>query len=134
MDMIKRMEATQRTVDAFKGRTFDDRKADCIRLIGCHARHMGRRIKIPAYRDASSAAKALRAAGFKTLGEAMDKHFTRIDRTKVLMSDIIEMPGSNGFSSLAVAVGNGRVLGFHEDVPHCDILQPLMISGAWRIV
>jgi hypothetical protein len=32
-----------------------------------------------------------------------------------------------------VAVGNGRTLGFHEDIPHCDILQPLIISGAWRI-
>jgi hypothetical protein len=32
-----------------------------------------------------------------------------------------------------VALGNGRVLGFHEEVPHADVLQPVMISGAWRI-
>jgi hypothetical protein len=50
-----------------------------------------------------------------------------------MTGDIVEMPGSNGFSSLSIAVGNGRVVGFHEDIPHCDILQPLLISGAWRI-
>jgi hypothetical protein len=127
------MVATQKTVDRFKGRKFRDGKADCIQLVAMHARHMGRPIRVPKYRDAKSAAKVLRDLGFKTLAEAMDHYFARIEPSEVLMGDIIEMPGGNGFSSLSVAVGNGRVIGFHEDVPHADILQPVIISGAWRI-
>jgi hypothetical protein len=89
---------------------------------------------VPRYGDWSSAASALRTLGFATLGEAMDAHFKRIENHSILAGDIVEMPGGNGFSGLTIAVGNGRVIGFHEEIPHCDILQPLMISGAWRIV
>jgi hypothetical protein len=133
MNLIERVQATQKTVDAFKGKAFADGKADCIQLILCHARHMGRKIRIPRYGDTKSAAEVLRKLGFRTLGQAMDKHFTRIETSGILAGDIVESLGSNGFSALMIAVGNGRTLGFHESIPHCDILQPLIVTGAWRI-
>jgi hypothetical protein len=133
MNLVKRMKATQRTLDKFKGRVFRDGTADCIQLVLLHARHMGRRIKVPRYKDAKGAAAVLRELGFRTLGKAMDHHFERIDPHQVLLGDYVETPGLNGFTSLMVALGNGRALGFHEEVPHADILQPVMISGAWRI-
>jgi hypothetical protein len=135
MNLVERVAATQKTVDAFKGKMFDMEKGgDCIRLAVAHARHMGRKIKLPRYGDWESAAAALRKMGFSTLGEAMDAHFKRIQPHEIMAGDFVESLGSNGFSGLMVAVGNGRTLGFHEDIPHCDILQPLIISGAWRIV
>lgn len=133
MNLFERVQATQKTVDAFKGKQFKEGKFDCIQLVLCHARHCGKRIRIPRYGDWESAALVLRQLGFRTLGEAMDHHFERIDRIRVLAGDYVEVPGNNGFSSLMVAVGNGRAIGFHEDVPHADILQPVLISGAWRI-
>lgn len=133
MSLVDRVNRTQKTLDVFKGRQFVDWKVDCVQLIGTHAKHMGKRIKLPKYKDAKSAADAMRSLGFKTLSEAMDANFTRIPPANVLVSDIVETPGGNGFSSLMVALGNGRALGFHEDIPHCDVLQPLLISGAWRI-
>lgn len=133
MNMVERVAAAQRTVDIFKGKKFADGKFDCIQLVLTHARHMGKRIKIPAYGDTKSAAAVLRQLGFTTLGAAMDKHFKRIPLAQILAGDIVEMPGTNGFSALSIAVGNGRVLGFHEDIPHADILQPVLISGAWRV-
>lgn len=133
MNLYERMIRTQKTVDLWKGRPFKDGTGDCMQLIKAHARHMGKPLKVPKYKDTKSAAAALRKAGFKTLGQAMDAHFTRIEPSHVLVSDIVEMPGANGFTGLTVAVGNGRVLGFHEEVPHADILQPVLISGAWRI-
>lgn len=133
MDLVKRVAATEKTVAAFKGKTFHPGPADCVKLVLVHATHMGKRIKVPKYGSWKSAAAAMRALGFSTLSEAMDHHFTRIEPVKVLAGDIVEMPGGNHFSALSVAVGNGRVLGFHESIPHCDILQPVMISGAWRI-
>lgn len=130
---VKRMRATQRTVDKFKGRVFRDGSVDCVQLVKLHVKHLGKPLKVPPYSDLKGAAAAMKQLGFKTLAGAMDAHFTRIEPSAVLLGDIVEMPGGNGFSSLSIAVGNGRVLGFHEDIPHCDILQPVMISGAWRI-
>lgn len=132
-DLVKCMKATQKTVDLYKGRVFEDGRADCVQLMLIHARHMGRKIKVPRYRDVSGAAAAMRKLGFETLGQAMDHYFTRIEPHQVLLGDIIEVPGQNGFSSLMIAVGNGRTIGFHESIPFAEILQPVLISGAWRI-
>ena len=133
MNIIERVNATQKTVDKFKGREFCEGKSDCIQLVLLHARHCRRRITIPKYHDWESAARVLRKLGFRTLGQAMDHYFTPIKPVEVMTGDIVEMPGLNGFSGITIAVGNGRVLGFYEEVPHADILQPLIITGAWRI-
>lgn len=133
MNLIERVTATQKTVDLYKGKQFEAGKVDCIQLVKSHARRMGRQVKVPKYRDWESAAKVLRKLGFKSLGAALDHHFERIAPVNVLAGDFVEVPGQNGFSSLMVALGNGRALGFHESIPHCDILQPLIVSGAWRI-
>jgi hypothetical protein len=127
------MRATQKTVDQFKLRQYSDGKCDCIQIAIAHAARFGRKIVIPKYGDVESAARALRKLGFRTLGEAMDKHFERIDPQYRQLGDFVETPGMNGFSSIMVDVGNGRALGFHEDIPHCDILQPILISGAWSV-
>lgn len=133
MNIIERVNATQKTVDKFKGREFREGECDCIQLVLLHARHCGRRIRIPKYNDWESAARVLRKLGFRTLSEAMNHHFTPIKTIEMMTSDIVEVPGTNGFSSLMVAVGNGRTIGFHEEVPHADILEPVIISGVWRI-
>jgi hypothetical protein len=133
MNLIQRAQRTQKTVDIWKGRPFKDGTGDCVQLVKAHARHLGNPIKIPRYHDVREAAAALRELGHKSLGEALDARFHRIATAQILVGDIVETLGSNGFSGLMIAVGNGRTLGFHEEIPHCDILQPLIISGAWRI-
>jgi hypothetical protein len=133
MNLIERVLATQKTVDTFKGRKFTNGTTDCVQLVLAHARHMGRKIEIPRYGSTKTAAGALRQMGYGTLSQGLDRHFRRIERHQAMVGDIVEMPGENGFSSLSVAVGNGRVLGFHESIPHCDVLQPVLVSGAWRI-
>lgn len=133
IDLIKRVEATQRTVHTFKGKVFEDGRWDCIQMAVAHAKNCGQKITVPSYSDVEGAARALKQLGFRSLGEAMDSYFQRINTADVLVSDFVECPGTNGFSSIMVALGNGRTLGFHESIPHADILQPLLISGAWRI-
>lgn len=133
MNLLERMQATQKTVDAFKGKRFTDGRFDCVQLVKVQARNMGRRIKVPPYSSPKGAAAAMRKMGFASLSGAMDHLFTRIDPREVLLGDIVEMPGQNGFSSLSIAVGGGRAIGFHEDLETADIIHPVMISGAWRI-
>lgn len=133
IDLVKRMRATQKSLDRFQGRAFIDWKFDCLQLIAGHAKHMGKPLKVPRYSSAATAAAALREMGFKSLGEAMDAHFERIAASDVLLGDIVEGPGANGFSSLGIALGGGRALGFHEEVPFCDVVHPTIVTGAWRI-
>lgn len=133
LSLLERMAAAQKTVDRFKGKPLVWGRFDCIQIVVSHARHAGRKIKVPKYGDNISATRGLKEMGFSTLAEAMDAHFERIDPARVMMGDFVEMPGSDGFTALTVALGNGRVLGFHEDIDHADILQPLMISGAWNL-
>lgn len=133
MNLIQRAQRTQKTVDTWKGRPFRDGKTDCVQLVKAHARHMGRPIKIPRYRDVKEAAAALRGLGHASLGAALDARFHRIATADILVGDIVEGPGANGFSSLGIALGGGRALGFHEEVPHCDVVHPTLVTGAWRI-
>jgi hypothetical protein len=134
MNLIERAEATQKTVDAFKRKEFNWGTFDCVQLAVTHARHVGKKIRVPKYGDALSAKKALKKVGYELLSEAMDKHFKRILPHMAMMGDFIEMPGhGDGFSSLAVIVGNGRIIGFYAEIPHADILEPVLISGAWSV-
>ena len=41
-----------------------------------------------------------------------------------VVGDIVELPGEPPFGALSVAVGNGRVLGYHQDAEGAEILQP----------
>lgn len=135
MDLMKRMKATQRTVDLWKGRKFKVGSAspDCIQLMKAHARHLGKPIKLPKYSSFASGRIALRSLGFANIHELMDAHFERIETSQVLAGDVIASLGEGGFAGLMIALGNGRALGFHEEIDHCDILEPLMMSGVWRI-
>jgi hypothetical protein len=134
VNLFEVMEATQKTVDSFKGRRFEWGKADCVQMAITHICNLGgKRIRVPDYGDIESGVRAMRALGFSFLSEALDKHCTPIDPQNHLMGDFIELPGGSGFSSISVDVGNGRVLCFHESIDTCEILEPLMIMGAWRV-
>jgi hypothetical protein len=98
MNLIQRATRTQKTVDIWKGRPFSDGKFDCVQLVKAHARHLGGSIKVPRYHDVKEAAAALRELGHKTLGEALDARFHRIATAQILVGDIVETLGSNGFS------------------------------------
>lgn len=134
MDLVQRMTATQKTVDLYKRKSLVWGKFDCAQMMNAHRVHLGlKRIRIPSYGSPLSARKAIAEMGFDSLAQGMDHHFSRVEPSRVLMGDFVEMPGGQGFSGLTVSVGNGRVIGFHEDIEFADILQPLMISGAWSV-
>jgi hypothetical protein len=133
VNLIERMEATQKTVDRWKLKNFDPGKYDCIQMMVAHARLCHRRIRVPPYGDMISARRSMHHMGFKTIGEGMDKYFQRIEPHRAIMGDFIEMPGTDAFTAITVSVGNGRVLGFHEEIGFADILEPLLISGAWSV-
>lgn len=136
-ELVRRRDATQATVDAWQGRKFKLGHADCVRLAADHLRRMGHTVRLPAkgrYATLRSAQKELIARGYKDLPAALDgMGFERIPPASARPGDVIAIPSEHAIGCLMVAVGNGRALGFHQDVEGAEILQPMEYEGAWRL-
>lgn len=133
----RRAKAAQATLDSFRGKPFRWGSRDCGRMVSFHLRKLGVRVKAPpagSYRSAFAAKRELNKLGFKSLAELLDAHFERIPPAAALVGDVVEMPGADGLSGLAVALGNGRVVAYHEDCAGAEVVQPLMMSAAWRLL
>ena len=136
--MIRRQQAAQAAVDRFKGQPWQLGKNDCVRLAAFVLRKMGHRPqlgKAGTYTTGPGAMRALKRAGFDTLAEALDAlGLERIAPAAARVADIVMLPGQAPLDgALTIAVGNGRVLGFHEDMGVAEILQPVEYIGAWRL-
>ncbi len=137
IELIARQKAAQATVDRFRGAPFTYGKNDCVRMAAFVLRQRGHRPqlgKAGSYKTALGALRALKRAGYVTLSEGLDAlGLQRIPAAAVLPCDIVMVPGEAPFDgSLAVAVGNGRVLGYHQDCVGAEILHPLEFIAAWR--
>lgn len=134
--LLRRVEAAQTTVDRFKGRRFRFGTNDCARMVAFHLRQLGlsvRLAKAGSYRSRLGATRALRRLGHDSLAAALDGHgLLRIAPAAAVVGDIVELPGEPPFGALSVAVGNGRVLGYHQDCAGAEILQPTAFVAAWR--
>lgn len=137
IEMIKRQQAAQAAIDRFKGQPWLLGKNDCVRMAAFVLRRMGHRPqlgKAGSYTTDAGAMLALKRAGFDSLAAALDAlGLERIAPAAARIADIIMIPGEAPLDgALAIAVGNGRVLGFHEDAGSAEILQPIEFIGAWR--
>ena len=136
--MVRRVAATQATVARFQDVPFAWGREDCARMVVFHLRALGIPIamaKAGSYSSALGAARAMRRFGVESLSEALDKHgLERIAPASAAAGDIIAMPSADSFDALAIALGNGRVLGYHEDAPGgATVLQPVLFITAWRV-
>ena len=136
--MVRRVAATQATVARFQGVAFHWGREDCARMVVYHLRQMANPIamaKAGSYSSAIGAARAMRNFGVASLIEALDKHgLERIPPASAVAGDIVAMPSADTFDALAIALGNGRVLGYHDDATGAAVLQPLMFVAAWRVL
>ncbi len=137
-EMLRRQRAAQATVDRFRSVPFAYGKTDCARLAAFVLRQMGYKpglAKAGSYSSALGAVRALKRLGHDDLPSALDAlSLLRIPPIAALPADLIMLPGEGAFGgAIAMAVGNGRVLGYHEDLDGADILQPVEFVGAWRL-
>ena len=137
IEAIRRQQAAQAAVDRFKGQPWELGKNDCVRLAAFVLRRMGHRPqlgKAGSYSTGAGALRALKRAGFDTLAEALDAlGLERVPPADARVADIVMVPGEAPLDgALMIAVGNGRVLGFHEQSLQGEVLQPTAFIGAWR--
>jgi hypothetical protein len=136
--MVRRVAAAQATLDRFQGRPFAFGKDDCARMVVFHLRQLGFKPKIAkagSYSTLLGARRALARAGFATLADAVDAQgLFRIPPAAAVVGDLLMMPGVEDFGALAVALGNGRVIGWHEDAEGATVLQPVEFVAAWSVL
>ena len=134
--MVRRVAAAQATLDRFKARPFRFGTNDCARMAAFHLKKLGvpvRLAKAGSYRSTLGATRALRALGYSNLAAALDGHgLTRIAPAAAIVGDIVELPGEPPFGALAVAMGNGRALAYHQDADGAVVVQPTDYVAAWR--
>jgi len=138
-EMLRRQRAAQATVDRFRGVPFAYGKNDCARLAAFALRQMGHKpglAKAGSYSTALGATRALKRLGHDDLASVLDGlGLLRIPPIAALPGDLIMLPGEGPFGgALAMAVGNGRVLSYHEDLDGADIVQPVEYVAAWRVL
>jgi hypothetical protein len=136
--MVRRVAAAQATLDRFQGRPFAFGKDDCARMAVFHLRKLGLRPRIAragSYSSLLGARRALARAGFTSLAEAVDgQGLARTEPAATVVGDLLMIPGVDDFGALAVAMGNGRVLMWHEDAEGATVCQPIEFVAAWSVL
>jgi hypothetical protein len=137
--MILRVQAAQATLDQFKERPLKLGLRDCVRMTAAHLRRLGYRIKLPpsgSYRSRRQAVKLLADRGFANLAEALDGlGLERIPPAAAVVGDIVQLPAIDELGALTIAMGNGRVAGYHAAALKngAVVMQPKEFAGAWRV-
>ena len=133
-DYERRVASTQLLLEGWKGQAFAWGTHDCARLADAAMLARGRSTRLPEaqrYRSLRGAVSALKRLGYADLPAALDAHaLTRIPPAAALPGDLIALPGEGGMPALTVALGLGRVLGFHSGV--AEVLAPNAFVAAWR--
>lgn len=136
-EMVRRVAAAQKTYDRFKDQPFGWGTADCGRIIAFHLRQFGRKpglARFGSYKTAIGARAALKRGGFETIGEVLDAMgLSRIAPAEAVVGDIVQGDSGDPFGAFAIYLGNGAMLGFHEDAPGATALRRIALAAAWRV-
>ena len=136
-EIERRVAAAQATLDRFKDAPLRLGRNDCVRMVAYHLRKLGHRVRLPAsgsYASVRTGLRELKARGFDDLAQALDSFgFERIPPAAAAPGDVMMLPAVDRLGSLVIALGNERVIGYHEDARGAAILQPVEFVGAWRV-
>ena len=134
-----RAAATQATLDDMREKPFAWDGANCIRLARLHAVNMGHSvIKVPNFKTAIGAKRALKKQGAKNLCELLDNWFSRHDAPAFAgVGDLVLLPGEEGgFDSICITDGRGNMFGWHDsDLSKMSVIKAADadVIAAWRL-
>ena len=135
--ILARRDATLRTMNRFIGKPIDfAADNDCGKMAIFQLREMGRRPRIGpggTWKSVLGARRFLARHGGSVAAVLDGWGLPRILPSEAWIGDIMELQGEPPFGALSVCLGNGRVLGWHEDADACAVLQPVRPIAAWRL-
>jgi hypothetical protein len=133
----RKVAAAQATLNRFKDVPLRMGRNDCARMVAFHLRKLGHQVKLPpsgSYASVRSARREMARLGHDTLEQALDSFgFERIAPAAAVAGDVLMLPGASDLGALTIAMGNGRVAGWHVDAVGAVVLQPVEFVAAWRV-
>lgn len=121
-----RAAAATATKDAVLGKPFAWFEMDCAKVASAHLKRLGWDLsfsRVGTYSSERGALRAMRRLGYADLDAFVDTAraiadasllLQRCGYARVMAGDIVALPGP-GMMALTIAMGDGRLLGFHPD-------------------
>lgn len=137
--LLRRQRAVEKVQARFAGKSFMLGRRDCIRLASVLLTTLGHKVPaIPAYKTEFMAVRRLKEHGAGNVADLLDSiGLARIPPAAALMGDLIFLPGTgaSAIGALCTALGNGAMLGFHEDHVGLVSLRPSIdLDTAWSVL
>jgi hypothetical protein len=136
-DLVRRQEATGKTMARYRRKAFDwARGLHCVALARFHMKAMGHSPPaLPKFRSAVGAKKALDDKGFDSVTDMMDAILPRITPAEMLLGDLAAVEGDQGLDSIMVCAGPLRVFGWREGEDKMVVLGITLdeLKAAWRL-
>jgi hypothetical protein len=144
MQLIKRIEAAQATIDRFLNKEFEWGSNDCAHLAAFAIRSLGHPdplANVATYATRRNAIKAMRKAGITSFGEHLESlGYEPIAPALAMPGDLVGLPAeeedvAKGWVTLGVAVGQNRFLAFSEGkcILGAVLGTELVGTTAWRV-
>ena len=136
-ELERRRRATEKTMGKFRNKEFDWRyKRTCAHLAFYHARAMGKRLpKVPQFRSAVGAKRALSGLGHDSLIGLLDAHLERIPPAMMRLGDLCAFEGTEGLDGVGVYIAQRKIAAWREDEPRLVVLEISLDEpkAAWRL-
>lgn len=139
-ELERRKLAIDATRARFEGRPHKYGKVDCAKVAAFHMRQFGHRpsfAKAGTYRNAFGAARALRRTGHPGIAEwLIAGGADEISGSLALPGDLMVFEAQgDGLDATTIVLGNGAVLGFHDDAMEDGLLviRLSLIGRAFRL-
>ena len=134
--MIKRQQATQKTLDHFGGKPYSLATRCCVRMARFQFHQLGLPVPIlkgRSWRSETGAFRAFRDLDVSDLPAAVDMTgLTRIAPAAAWLGDLVAIPGDEPWgAALAIHVGNGRLLTPFNGL--FRVIEPKAFVTAWRL-
>lgn len=136
--MEKRRRALEKVRARFEGKPFAWGRNDCLILARAMLAAMGHvgLPKVPRYRTALGAKKALKSLGADTVPELLDTLLPRIVPAQMLPGDLALVESEEEGFGGTVMIGLGwKLWGWHPDADAFAVVDPApdAIQAAWRV-
>ena len=123
MNIVNRVEITQKTLDKYRGKPFEWGKRDCLRMARTQLIGAGYKVpRIPNYSSAKTAFRRLREAGFESIEDMLANYCLDIPSSLILPGDLATVRGDNELSAIVISTG-GKFIGFPSEQPFCCVVD-----------
>jgi hypothetical protein len=145
VELALRGAVTDSVIQMLRDKPFSWNGANCITLARAQAAAMGHDVpKVPPFKTATGAMRALKKQGASSTAELLDKWFERHPAPAFArVGDLVMLPGENDagerddtLAAVCIADGRGNLFGWHPDKPDgLAVIKSAQTAAiaAWRL-